>query len=59
MVKKQDLYGDIRVFTPDARKIKRLARLNNMSDADVIELFMEFVDDVCKTYRLKQHDWEV
>lgn len=47
---------EIKVYTYDADKIKTLAKLNDMTDAEIIELFMEFVDDVCKEYHLKQFE---
>lgn len=50
---------DLKVYTDDANRITGLAERNDMTVAEVIELFLEFIDDVCKEYNLKQYDWEV
>ena len=49
---------EIKVYTYDAHKIGALAELNDMTTAEVIELFLEFIDDVCKEYHLKQYEWQ-
>lgn len=50
------LMKDIKAYTYDANKVIALAELNEMTTAEVIELFMEFIDDVCKEYHLKQYE---
>lgn len=47
---------DIKVYTFDAQRLEALAERNDMTTAEIIELFMEFIDDVCKEYHLKQYE---
>ena len=47
---------EIKVYTYDADKITELANCNDMTVVEVVELFLEFIDDVCKEYHLKQFE---
>jgi hypothetical protein len=49
----------IKTYDAAASKIEKIAELNDMTEADVVNMFMEFADEVCEAYRLKQYDWEV
>ena len=49
---------NIKVCQPAYDRIKELAKLNDCDTADIIDMFMEFEDEVVKTYELVQWDFQ-